>query len=418
MSALEVIRPINEDRSTVGAFLGTVSLPVFASVKDAIRSEDSNDAVHFLFPEKLIGQANRFLTGFNGTSLYAVKANSHPEVLSALWQAGIRHFDVASIREVEQVRRQLPEASLYFMHPVKSRYAIRRAYALGVRAFSFDHMDELAKISDEIQNTNDLELFLRLDVEVKGAAYDLKGKFGAAIAYAPLLLERALTLTRKVSVSFHVGSQCLDPAAYRNAIAQVVDLATRTKITLNSLSVGGGFPVPYPGMEPAPLETYFDVIHSALADPRLKNVHVMCEPGRALVSEAGAVAARVELRKGNDLYLNDGTYGALFDAGVPAWPFPVSIVTSDNRQVSETMIPYRCFGPTCDSCDKMDGPFHLPTDIREGDWVLFQNLGSYGHAMQTRFNGFYSERLVCISSDIAAPQVGPAVYPLTPKLYG
>ncbi|NVJ96951.1 MAG: type III PLP-dependent enzyme [Alphaproteobacteria bacterium] len=395
MQVLEVIRP-----AAPMEFAGQYgTLNCYTTVRDAIEAEASNDSVHLFFPEKLQEKATEFLTGFRGRSMYAVKANPHAEVLKTLWVSGVRDFDVASIREVELVAGTLPDAKLYFMHPVKSREAIRRAYSLGVRAFAFDHMDELNKILEETGFAEDLELFLRLGVSAKGAAYELSGKFGAPLDMAPMLLVRARQVARRLGISFHVGSQCMRPGAFSEAILQAAAVVGHADIKLDVIDVGGGFPVAYPGMEPPALENYFAAIHGALDLHGMQDLETLCEPGRALVAESGAVAARIELRKGTDLYLNDGTYGALFDAGVPEWPFPLSLMTEDGRDASMELTFYRCFGPTCDSCDKMEGPFPLPADVREGDWVVFENLGSYGHTMQARFNGFYSETMVAISRE-------------------
>jgi len=396
MQVLEIVRPSSPSEDFRGQY-GTLNC--YSSVRGAIEAEASNDSVHLFFPDVLKDKAAEFLTGFRGRSMYAVKANPHAEVLKTLWIEGVRDFDVASIREVELVSGLLPGAKLYFMHPIKSRQAIARAYMMGVRAFAFDHMDELNKILEETGYAEDLELFLRLGVSAKGAAYELSGKFGAPLDMAPMLLSRARQVAKRLGVSFHVGSQCMRPGAFSEAILQAAAVVRHAGIKLDVIDVGGGFPVAYPGMEPPALDSYFQTIHSALDMHGFKDAETLCEPGRALVAESGAVAARVELRKGTDLYLNDGTYGALFDAGVPEWPFPLSLITADDRTLLDETSFYRCFGPTCDSCDKMEGPFPLPADVAEGDWVIFEHLGAYGHTMQARFNGFYSETMVAISRE-------------------
>ncbi len=369
----------------------------YAGAADAIVQENSNDAVQFLFPEKIDETARAFRNQFRGRCLYAVKANPSVAVLRLLWNAGIRQFDVASLREVELLTKELPEAELYFMHPVKSRQAIRFAYESSVRTFAFDSMDELNKIADETDGASNISLLLRLHINSKGAAYDLAGKFGASLMEAPLLLSRARRMAKKLGVCFHVGSQCMEPKAYKKAIAEVATMLSTCGIKLDVLDIGGGFPVPYPGMEPPALSVYMDTIHQAVEHYGFADTELLCEPGRAMVAEGGAVAVRVEMRRGKDLYLNDGTYGALFDAGVPGWTFPLALHTGDKRQASLRQTDYRFFGPTCDSCDQMNGPFFLPDDVKEGDWIIVQHLGAYGGAMQTRFNGFYSETMVAIT---------------------
>jgi len=364
---------------------------------DAITAEDSNDAVHIIYAQKLSQQVQLFLGGFQGDCLYAMKANPNEPLLKFLWQLGVHKFEMASLREVEYLSEILPDAELFFMHPIKSRKAIRRSYELGVRNFAFDSLEELRKIESETDGADDLSLFLRVRVEQTNAAHPLSGKFGASMQEAPLLLQRADQSARTLGVTFHVGSQCMDPEAYCVAIENVAEMIKVSGVDVQKLDVGGGFPVSYPDMVPVSLNEYFSAIHKALDACNLADKEILCEPGRALVGEAGAVAVRVEMRKGKNLYINDGTYGALFDAGVPGWSYPLEVIPlQDKIRSSLKKIPFKLFGPTCDSLDVMEGPFELPDDIEEGDWILFKNLGAYGFAMQTRFNGFYSETIVSV----------------------
>jgi ornithine decarboxylase len=229
------------------------------------------------------------------------------------------------------------------------------------------------------------------------AAYSLSGKFGVPLGQAASLLMAARKASQKLGVCFHVGSQCMNPESYRLAISIVADLITTTDVRLDMLDIGGGFPSVYPGMTPPPLGDYMRAIKKAVkAEPRLAACQLMCEPGRALVAEGGSVVVRVELRKGNMLYINDGTYGSLFDAGVPGFTYPVKAVRPGGTLSSETM-EFGFFGPTCDSMDAMKGPFHLPADIQEGDWIEIGQLGSYGATMRTNFNGFFSDETAIVN---------------------
>lgn len=372
----------------------------YGSMSAAIDTEKCDDPVHFLFPDKVREMALRFRRAFPGTCLYALKANPQAAVLKLLWEAGIHHFDVASLREVQQLSKLLPEAELYFMHPVKSRQAIRQSYQLGVRHYAFDSLEELRKIRQETADARDLYLHLRVAVSQDGAAYPLDSKFGARLREAPLLLAHARQIAAGLGISFHVGSQCLEARAFTRAIAAIARLRDGCGVPLDMLNVGGGFPVPYPDMQPDPPEAYIQVIEAACHRQGFGDLHLFCEPGRALVAEAGAVAVRVELRRGQSLYLNDGTYGALFDAGQSGWRFPVSLYRTGPSRKWQAPAPFQLYGPTCDSIDVMAGPFSLADDVREGDWIIFKNLGAYGHALQTRFNGFYSDTVVAVTSDI------------------
>ncbi len=374
-------------------------LPHYATMQAALAHMNPNEAVNVIFPNVLTAQAREFVTNFPGNVLYAVKANPHDFVLKTLWQAGVRSYDVASLREVETVARVLPDATLYMMHPIKSRRTIRSSYALGVRHFAFDDLSELQKITEETDFADDLTLHLRLSLPSTDAVYALEGKFGVAADRAGALLRAANEITPKVGITFHVGSQCMDPVAYRDALRFVRDLVDAEDVDLSSLDVGGGFPVNYPGMSAPDLGHYFEAIRSAIKEFGFAQLPILGEPGRAMVAEAGATLARVELRRGDELYLNDGTYGSLFDAGTPKWRFPVSLIAGDGRECSTNLMNYSFWGPTCDSMDHMEGPFLLPDDIREGDWIEVGNLGAYGQTMATNFNGFQSVHTVTVDEE-------------------
>ena len=371
-----------------------VAVPAFASAEEAVAVCGDDRPFHCLYPQRIDTAVAAFRNGFAGTTMYAVKCNPTPAVLALLARAGIRHFDVASIAEIEAVRRVVPGARLYFMHPVKSRSAIRHAWLAGIRDFALDNMAELAKIEEET-GTTDLDLFVRLGLPKGNAALDLSGKFGVEGEEAVALLREVRKRARRLAVSFHVGSQCMTPQSFAAAIARVREVIDAAGIVIDALDVGGGFPVAYPGMTPPALDRFFAAIDEAVRAYGFADLPLLCEPGRALVAEGGSVLARVELRKGDKLYLNDGTYGALFDAGAIAWRYPVRVVRPRGRSTAP-LRAFSFFGPTCDSLDAMPGPFWLPDDVDEGDWIEIGNLGAYGIAMRSRFNGFYSDQTVAI----------------------
>ena len=385
---------------------------IFRSVDDVAKRLKPEAPVQCVFPESVRAQAKRFIAQFPGEVLYAVKCNPGAEFLRHMYAAGIRQFDVASLDEVRLVKGLFPQSGkaggvdLHFMHPVKSRDAIRAAYKLGVRTFALDSVGELMKILEETKSAKDLKLFVRLAVSGNAAAYDLSGKFGAAPSAAADLLRHARKVAHKLGICFHVGSQCMDPAAYRAAIGRAGEVIGKAKVKVDVLDVGGGFPATYPNMTPPPLEDYMSTIIEA-AQPLIAEGGVAagaalwCEPGRAMVAAGAAMLVRVMLRKGRRLFINDGTYGSLFDAGALNWRFPVRLVrplgrigknssTPNTRLPSEKLVPFVFYGPTCDNMDKMKGPFLLPEDTQEGDWIEIGMLGAYGSAMQTRFNGFHS----------------------------
>ena len=380
-----------------------------------MRSYNSPDtAVKYLQPEQpvilyrphaLKRATEFFVSRFRGKVLYAVKTNPDEHVLKDLWAAGVRQFDVASLHEVSLVRGLLPEAELYFMHPVKSRKSIREAYfTYGVRHFSLDSHEELAKIiaettSPEGVKADDLGLHVRLAIPNNYAELALTEKFGIALEEAPALLREVRTAAKHAGVCFHVGSQCMHPDAYKLAIKLAKQVIKHADVAIDSFDVGGGFPSIYPGMTPPDMVGYFRAIHEATRDlVKQHNCELLCEPGRALVAESGSVVVRVEARKGNHLYINDGTYGALFDAGTPKFQFPCRLL--NRKEASEDEVGYSFFGPTCDSLDTMKGPFLLPADIKEGDYLEIGQLGAYGRTMATRFNGFaIASRVVAVKDE-------------------
>jgi len=357
---------------------------------DLVRERSPERPVALVRPDAVALAAHWFQDRFKGDVLYAVKANPSPWVIETLAANGVTNFDVASIPEIELVTAHAPKARLAFMHPVKSRGAIAQAYFdFGVRTFAFDAQGELDKILDVTGGAKDLNLIVRLSVDTMGAAYSLAGKFGIDTHAAPPLLLGARRATDELmGVSFHVGSQCMRPSAYQAAMSQASRALVRAGVFADVVDVGGGFPSVYPGMIPPDLSQYIAAIDRGFAEMMVhETTELWCEPGRALVAEGSSLLTRVELRKGDSLYLNDGAYGSLFDATHAKWPFPVKLHRGE-ADTDAPLKPFRFFGPTCDSMDAMPGPFWLPEDVREGDFIEIGMLGAYGVAMSTRFNGF------------------------------
>jgi len=351
-----------------------------------------NEPMHCLRPAVVAAAARRMVEAFPGDVLYAVKCNPDPSVLRAVWAGGVRHFDCASAPEVALVRSMFEDAAIHFMHPVKARPAIREAYAQhGVRDFVLDSADELAKILQETEGADDLGLFVRLALPAGGAAYDLSGKFGVPVDEAAALLRAARAHAVRLGICFHVGSQCLEPLAYRRALALAGAAIRMAGVAVDVVDVGGGFPVSYPDVTPPPLGAYLAEIEAAFEQLGLpETTRLWAEPGRALVAAGTSVVVQVQLRRGGALYINDGVYGSLSDAGAPGFRFPARLIRDSN--VIET--GFELFGPTCDSADHMRGPFFLPDDVREGDWIEIGQLGAYGACLRTAFNGFDKARMV------------------------
>jgi len=345
--------------------------------------------LHCLRPAQIAGTARAFVAAFPGRTMYAVKCNPEPAVLRALWRGGVRHFDCASAAEVRLVRSLFPDAGIHFMHPIKARGAIRDAYRdADVRSFVFDSAEELAKIRAETGEADDLALIVRLALPKGGAVYDLSGKFGAEAAEAVTLLRAARPQAATLGISFHVGSQCLDPQTYARAIERAAEVIRAAGVAVEVLDVGGGFPAAYPGVTPPALPAFMAAIRDAFAAAALPGVALWAEPGRALVAGGASIVVQVQHRRGSALFINDGIYGGLSDAGpVVGFHFPVRALRP-GRESDAPPAPFAFFGPTCDSADRMEGPFLLPADIAEGDWIEIGQLGAYGSCLRTAFNGF------------------------------
>ena len=361
---------------------------------DLVRERSPERPVALVRPDAVAVAARWFQDKFQGDVFYAVKANPSPWVIETLAANGVTSFDVASIPEIELVARHAPGARMAFMHPVKSRAAITQAYFdHGVRTFALDTHEELAKIVEATGGAKDLNLMVRLAVAAEGAAYSRSGKFGIEAHQAPELLLAARRATQELmGVSFHVGSQCMRPTAYQAAMTQASRALVRAGVFADVVDVGGGFPSVYPGMVPPALDDYVDSIQRGFSEMMVhETTELWCEPGRALVAESSSLLCKVDLRKGDALYLNDGSYGSLFDAAHSKWPFPVKLLRREGGEAVEVeggLKPFRFYGPTCDSIDHMPGPFWLPEDVREGDFVEIGMIGAYGVAMNTRFNGY------------------------------
>ena len=390
------------------AYWGSLELHIQPDASAVVRALSPDEPVILNRPHAAARAARFFVEKFPGKSLYAVKANPSPELLQALWSAGVTHYDVASIAEVRMVRAALPEATLCFMHPVKTASAITEAYrAHGVRTFSLDTQEELEKIvaatADEDGNAaEDLSLCVRLRVSSEYSELSLASKFGIDLADAAPLLQATRQVADALGICFHVGSQAMTPFAYVQALERVRAAIVDAAVTVDIVDVGGGFPSIYPGMEPPPLEDYFGAIHRAAESlPVSYSSELWCEPGRALCAEYNSMIVKVEKRRGDELFINDGAYGALFDAAHIDWRFPVKCLSEDRRGASEE---FSFYGPTCDDADYMKGPFMLPADIKAGDFIEIGMLGAYGAAMRTRFNGFGSGEVVEVADEPMASQ--------------
>ena len=368
----------------------------FKSVEDLINQLKPEKPVYCIRKHSVTKASKFFQKNFPGDVLYAVKTNPHPQIIKTLIESGIKQFDVASIEEIEQIRKFTTTAKCSYMHTVKSPENIKEAYfKYGIKTFSLDTKEELIKIIKNTNNAKDLELFLRIAVSNEHAEIDLSKKFGALSTESLGLLRLTKQYAKRVGLSFHVGSQCMHPISYSKGIEEIGSIIKKTKIVPDYINIGGGFPTIYPDLIPQNLIEYFNVIKKSLENLNFEKMpKIICEPGRALVAESGSTIVRVNLRKKQKLYINDGTYGTLFDAGTPNIVFPAKMIKeTSNKIISKKLTAFDFFGPTCDSMDYMKGPFLLPNNIKENDYIELGQLGAYGLTFRTKFNGFYSDEI-------------------------
>jgi ornithine decarboxylase len=374
------------------------SIPRFASIEKAIEKLKPLDPLYVIFPQKFAIAAKRFLDAFPGDPLYAVKANPAPQVLDQVYAGGIRHFDTASLREIELVRERFPDAICHFMAPVRFPGAAKTAFEkYGVTDYVVDCDYELDKLLSEVKQPKKLRIFVRLSTPLGGAVLELSSKFGTTPEDAARLLKRVAEAGAQPCITFHVGSQCLSPFSY----AQAIEMARRTSVIagveLQALDIGGGFPGPYHGNDVPPYHWYFDTIREAIETLGDRKIPLLCEPGRALIAEGLSLVTQIILRKGDRLYINDGIYGSFDELTLPGWSadYPVRVFTLDAKgralPLPGEQRPFRVYGPTCDTLDVLPRPLMLSDNIGPGDFLVFDAMGAYSVAVRTTFNGFYPD---------------------------
>ena len=370
---------------------------IWPSALAHLKVEQPDQPVLYFAPTVLQDTARAFIEGFSGAVTYAVKANDARAVIENLVAAGIGGFDVASLVEIAKVRAVSDAVDLHYNNPVRSRGEIAAAVAAGVVSYSVDDALELAKLVDLVPQG--VEIAVRLRLPVEGAVYDFGTKFGADPEDAEALLRRVAEAGFVPAMTFHPGTQCADPAAWLAYIEVCADIARRAGVRIKRLNVGGGF-ASNRGIAPD-LAAIFAAIDSAVgaafgdAAPEL-----VCEPGRALASEAFVLATQVRgVRAGGEVFLNDGVYGSFGEAinsvGVVDRVSTMTHAGAAHRGVLRDRLLY---GPTCDSLDRLPGEFALPEDLAEGDFVLFEGMGAYSTATTTRFNGFGEVRVITVQS--------------------
>lgn len=347
----------------------------------------------------------RFINGFPGRTLYAVKANPHPEVLGEIHRGGVRHFDCASLAEVALVRETLDDAICYFMNPVRLPGDARRAQnQFGVRHFVVDDASGLAALAEEIDSVRSV-VFVRMAVSHASAMMNLSAKFGAPPSEVPALLSAVKATGAEPALAFNVGSGVTDPDAYAQALGIVQAMLTRLPFPIRLLDIGGGFPLGYPDYPVPELDQFFERVRQTATDLALADGgELMAEPGRALAGPGLSVVTRVLLRKPDRVYLNDGMYGGFWELRFGAHRRYPARSFREGREMGGALAPLRVFGPTCDASDELPSTVPLPEDIRAGDHIEFGGIGAYSLSGRTDFNGFGDYEVVRFEGSTAAPR--------------
>jgi ornithine decarboxylase len=341
-------------------------------------------------------------------------------VLATLAEAGIDAFDVASPAEFAAVRAVAPAAELLYMHPVKAQSDIRLAFEnYGIQSMALDHEDEVSKIVKITRGLDldpeEITLFVRLAARGH-AAYELSKKFGAGPAHAVELVTRIARMGFKVGLCFHVGSQVEDTDTYERALASAAWVRGRAAVPIAAIDIGGGFPADY-GVDahgrhkPSPDTTSLieEVVHEA-EEWGFGDVPMVAEPGRVIVARSFSLIVRVLLRKGRRIYINDGIWASLSDSWTGKITLPARLLPDPARRKRNgdrtKVSPFRVCGATCDSVDILSRPFYLPETVDTGDWIEIGHIGAYSLSLRTRFNGFYPDRFVEVTTPFEAG--GPA----------
>lgn len=374
------------------------------------------DAPLYCFrPSVLRADARRFMALFPGETAYAVKTNGEPMVLSTLVEAGIKAFDVASPGEFAAVRAASGKAEMLYMHPVKAQSDIRLALeSYGIRVLALDHEDEIAKILRIVRaldlDPSSITLYVRL--QTKGhALYELSRKFGAAPGHAVELVQRLDRIGFKVGLCFHVGSQIEETESYERALASADWVRNRAGVRLAGLDVGGGFPAEY-GHNPnekrpvlPDLDALMGTLRRDIAEWGFSDLPLVAEPGRVVVARAFSLIVRVLLRKGRRLYINDGIWASLSDSWTGKITLPARFIPDPARKSRHgdpaSILPFKVCGATCDSVDILSRPFWLPETVDTGDWIEIGHIGAYSLSLRTRFNGFYPDDFVEVTTAFA-----------------
>ncbi len=334
---------------------------------------------------------------------YAVKANSDPAIVQTFYDAGAS-FDVASMAEFlnvhEKIKNLSPKARqdfiwdrIIYANPIKAVETLERLDQYKPLV-TYDNYDEVIKVARHAPHSG---LMLRLSVPNTGSMVELSSKFGALPGEAVDLISFAHNNNLIVEgLSFHVGSQCTNPANYSQALNLAASIFAEAKtrgFDLKILDIGGGFPAHYDKAIP-PFRRLAKTINSEIDRLFPEPIEILAEPGRFLVATAASAVSQIigKAVRGGKLcyYINDGVYhtysGVIFDH----CQYRVQSFKKAPTQICSV------FGPTCDALDTITLAAQLP-DLELGDFLYSENIGAYSHASSTSFNGFPPARVVHVN---------------------
>ena len=233
----------------------------FDTVDQLVNVLKPEQPIYCIRPKTVKNSVEFFKKNFPGKVLYAVKTNPNEKIIKIIINSGVNNFDVASINEIKLIKKIDDRVKVYFMHTIKSRESIREAYyKYNVKDFALDTKEELLKILEATNNAKDINLYVRIAISNEHAEIDLSRKFGASASEALGLLRLSKEHGKKVGLSFHVGSQCMDKISFSKGIVEVGNIIKKTKIVPDVINIGGGFPSIYPDLIPEPLENYMKEI--------------------------------------------------------------------------------------------------------------------------------------------------------------
>jgi len=346
----------------------------------------------------IIAKYQQLKRAFSNFSIaYAIKANTHQQVLQTLIQQN-SDFEVASQSELNLLLKlKVKPYKIVFSNPIKPIEAIKTSLKNSVRLMSFDSIEELEKFKPFIEQGLSPRLLLRIEVSNEGSLWPLTKKFGCPFS----MIEPIFNAMQKWNIplegfTFHIGSQNESIKSWVLAlqkVKQAAHLAKKYYLNYKTLNVGGGFPI-HLGRDIPKIESIAKEIYNELEKLKLENVffeNYTMEPGRYLVGESGTLVAKIigiAQRESNKwVYLDLGVFGGMMET-IDGITYPT---TSSSKSLSREKVTL-C-GPSCDSLDKMF-EVEIPTP-QIGDYLYFTGAGAYTNVYASNFNGFKKPKVIC-----------------------